>query len=119
MHAAKIGFGLSVLTMIFGAFGVDFLGQAAGFLAVVSIAIWVIAIFRGNAKANYLDGGLVASSALLLGSFVMLLDYHDLQARNAKCNCSAWIIAVMVLAIGLAILGALMEPQVGRSRKQA
>ena len=119
MRVAKVGFALSVATMIFGALGIDFLGEAAAALTVVCVIIWVIAIFRGNAKANYLDGGLVFSSALLLGAFGMLLDYHDLQARDAKCNCSSWIIAFMVLAIGVAILGTLMEGQLGRSKKQA
>jgi hypothetical protein len=119
MRIPKIGFASSVLTMIFGAFGVDFLGQATAFVAVACVIIWVIAIFRGNAKANYLDGGLVFSSALLVGAYGMLLDYHDLQAREAKCNCSSWIIAFMVLAIGVAILGAIMDGRIGASKNAA
>lgn len=119
MLVAKVGFGASLLTMLFGALGVDFLGEATAFVTVLCAIIWVITIFRGNAKANYLDGGLVVSSALLIAAFGMLLDYHDLQASNSKCNCGAWIVAFMVLAIGVAILGVLMEGQLGRSKKAA
>jgi hypothetical protein len=117
MRVAKVGFALSVATMIFGGFGIDFLAEATAFMAVVCAIVWVITIFRGNAKANFLDGGLVFSSALLLGAFGMLLDYHDLQANGSKCNCSCWIIAYMVLAIGVAILGAIMDGKLSLARR--
>ena len=119
MRIAKVGFVSSVLTLLLGGVGVDFLGDATAFVTVLCVIIYVVAIFRGNAKANYLDGGLVMSSALLVAAFGMLLDYHDLQASGSKCNCSVWIVAFMVLAIGVAVLGGLMEMQLGRSKKQA
>jgi hypothetical protein len=119
MRVAKVGFVSSVIATLLGAFGVDFLGQAAAFITVLCVIIWVITIFRGNAKANWLDGGLVASGALLLGSFAMLLDYHDLQASNSKCNCSCWIVAYVILAVGVAILGAVLDGKLGLPGKQS
>ncbi len=105
--------------MLLGAFGVDFLAQATAFITVVCVIIFVVAIVRRNVKPNFLDGGLVISSALLVGAYSMLLDYHELQASQSKCNCSCWIIAYVALAIGVAILGALMDGRLGRSQSQA